>query len=334
MSRFDRLGLRRFSGRDAVFAVLVTVVLLVLFEGASVRKAGEEMKPGIGRDIVLGIGRPAGWIADRLPLAGVSHAATAWLSPNPNLSGPAALADAGASDASPARSPRSRPTPSTRPRSAPRRRRGGRCTRCWSPATRCRCRSTTTSPSSSSPGRSRDPRPAHRHRHLEHLRRRLGQAVGAPGQAAITPTRSWSSSAPTRASRWPDRRAAARWSAAAPTGPRSTPTARARWPTPTASRAPRGSTGSRFPPRGRRARQNIARVVNAAIGVAAQPWADQVRVIDTVPIFTPGTSTATRCRSAAQQTIVREADGIHLNDAGSSLLAGIVLARVAQDFKY
>jgi hypothetical protein len=32
------------------------------------------------------------------------------------------------------------------------------------------------------------------------------------------------------------------------------------------------------------------------------------------------------------QTIVRESDGIHLNQAGSSLLAGIVLARIRQDF--
>ena len=32
----------------------------------------------------------------------------------------------------------------------------------------------------------------------------------------------------------------------------------------------------------------VDEVVNAAIKVAAQPWADQVRIIDTVPVFTPG----------------------------------------------
>ena len=32
----------------------------------------------------------------------------------------------------------------------------------------------------------------------------------------------------------------------------------------------------------------VSRVVNAAIRVAAQPWASQVRVVDTVPVFTPG----------------------------------------------
>ena len=45
------------------------------------------------------------------------------------------------------------------------------------------------------------PRSAPRHRHLEELPRRLGPAVGRPGTASTTPTRSSSSSAPTRASR-------------------------------------------------------------------------------------------------------------------------------------
>jgi len=71
--------------------------------------------------------------------------------------------------------------------------------------------------------------------------------------------------------------------------------------------------------------------VNAAIGVAAEPWRAQVRVIDSVPIFTP-----TGYRAAMDvdgtETIVRRADGIHLNDAGAGLLAKAVLARVVQDW--
>ncbi|MDQ6811305.1 MAG: hypothetical protein M3Z95_05355, partial [Actinomycetota bacterium] len=86
-------------------------------------------------------------------------------------------------------------------------------------------------------------------------------------------------------------------------------------------------------PRGA-ARQTIARVVNAAIEVAAQPWADQVRVIDTVATFTPGNAYRDAMTVRGSQTIVRLADGIHLNEAGSSLLAGIVLARIGQDFTY
>ena len=80
------------------------------------------------------------------------------------------------------------------------------------------------------------------------------------------------------------------------------------------------------------ARQVIARVVNAAIEVAVQPWADQVRVIDTVPVFTPGAVYRDSMSVGGTQTIVRQSDGIHLNEAGSSLLAGIVLGRVREDF--
>ena len=37
---------------------------------------------------------------------------------------------------------------------------------------------------------------------------------------------------------------------------------------------------------------------------------------------------------AGSQTIVREPDGIHLNQVGSRLLAGMVLNRLSQDFQY
>src|SRR5690349_4381175 len=87
MQRFDRWGLRRFSGWDAVKAVALTTLLLVVFAGGSIRKAADELKPGLGRDIVKAVGVPAGWISDRLPLANAREDATAWLSPNQKLSG-------------------------------------------------------------------------------------------------------------------------------------------------------------------------------------------------------------------------------------------------------
>jgi hypothetical protein len=79
-------------------------------------------------------------------------------------------------------------------------------------------------------------------------------------------------------------------------------------------------------------RQQIARTVNASIAVAAQPWRSQVRVLDTVPIFTPGARYRASMPIGGHDTIVRESDGIHLNQAGSSLLADRVLAAVDQDF--
>ena len=57
----------RLRSRDALVVVFISVVVLVLFEGSSVRTAGEEMQPGVERDVVVAVGKPAGWVADRLP---------------------------------------------------------------------------------------------------------------------------------------------------------------------------------------------------------------------------------------------------------------------------
>jgi lysophospholipase L1-like esterase len=87
MERFDEEKLRRFSARDAIVSTLLIALLLLVFSGGSVREAGEEMDPGTYRDIVLAIGEPAGWVADQLPFAEAGHEATGWLSPDTELVG-------------------------------------------------------------------------------------------------------------------------------------------------------------------------------------------------------------------------------------------------------
>lgn len=82
------------------------------------------------------------------------------------------------------------------------------------------------------------------------------------------------------------------------------------------------------------ARAKISRVVNAAIDVGTEPWAAQVTVIDTVPIFTPGGVYRDTMKIGGAETIVRQSDGIHLNDAGSSLLARVVLQALRRNFDY
>jgi hypothetical protein len=79
-------------------------------------------------------------------------------------------------------------------------------------------------------------------------------------------------------------------------------------------------------------RAKIALVVNAAIEVAAEPWRDQIRVIDTVPVFTPGNRYRDSMTINGAPTIVRQSDGIHLDDAGSTLASKVVLAAVDRDF--
>src|SRR6476620_11351498 len=92
MNRFDREGLRLFRARDAVLAVFLAAILLVLAEGPSMLKTGDAMNPGIGRDSVLAVARPANWIAKQLPLRSLARDATSWLNPEPNLSGPGGFA--------------------------------------------------------------------------------------------------------------------------------------------------------------------------------------------------------------------------------------------------
>ena len=79
-------------------------------------------------------------------------------------------------------------------------------------------------------------------------------------------------------------------------------------------------------------RQEIARAVNAAIEVAAQPYRAQVRVLDMTTLFTPGGRYRDAMDVDGRRRIVREADGIHLNQAGAELAADAVQAALRRDF--
>jgi uncharacterized protein len=79
-------------------------------------------------------------------------------------------------------------------------------------------------------------------------------------------------------------------------------------------------------------RAKIARSVDAGIFAAAAAYGAQVRVIDTVPIFTPGFKYRASMEVDGRDTIVRESDGIHLNDAGADIAADHVMDALARDF--
>ncbi len=81
------------------------------------------------------------------------------------------------------------------------------------------------------------------------------------------------------------------------------------------------------------ARQKIARAVNAAIRVAAQPYRSQVRVVDMTDLFTPGGRYRAAMTVGGRETLVRRPDGIHLNDAGASIALKVVLERLRADFQ-
>jgi hypothetical protein len=79
-------------------------------------------------------------------------------------------------------------------------------------------------------------------------------------------------------------------------------------------------------------RAEISRNVNAGIFAAAAPYRSQVRVLDTVPIFTPGGKFRSSMEVDGEDTIVRDSDGIHLNDTGAKLAADAVMAAIDRDF--
>ena len=144
----DRPTGRTLRARDALVCVFVAVRCCWSSQGSSIRASGEKMEPGVQRDIVLAVGGPGGWVADRFGVDDDVKRLTASLSPDETLSTPAASTTRPrpASRSPPTAASRpSRPTPSTRRRSA----RSRRCCRssrsCSSPATRCRSRWTSSS---------------------------------------------------------------------------------------------------------------------------------------------------------------------------------------------
>ena len=79
---------RRFTARDAIIAVCVTALILLIVEGPSIRNSGERMDDGLWRTVVLAIGKPADALGDVIPLPEVGDELTSWLSPDSDSGGP------------------------------------------------------------------------------------------------------------------------------------------------------------------------------------------------------------------------------------------------------
>src|SRR3954454_3945528 len=82
------------------------------------------------------------------------------------------------------------------------------------------------------------------------------------------------------------------------------------------------------------ARKPIADDVNQAIRAEAAKRGGAVRVVDLIPTFTPGDTYRDSIDIDGNQTIVRQSDGIHLNEDGASVAANLVLQAVHKDFDY
>jgi hypothetical protein len=332
MNRFDEHGLRRFRARDAIIAVTLASLLLVLFEGAAVRRAGEQMDPGVGRDVVLAVGKPAGAIADALPLASAAHSATGWLSPDGKLDARDSFTAASAVTGGDAGVP-----PVTADAFDP--------ARIGAPPPPKRQLHTllVTGDSMSTPLDS------------EVSRLLVGDKVRVVGEPHLGTGISksflvdWGQLSAQQVKR--DHPNAVVVFIGANEGfPMKGPGGRdvkccgADWAAVYANRVRRMVDTYRqkgaariywigIPAPRSAARQKISKVVNEAADVATQPWRGQVRVVDTGAIFTPnGYRDAMKVNGV--ESIVRQPDGIHLNQKGAGLLAATLLKQIRQDFVY
>ena len=330
MSRFEQRGARTFRARDGLISIAVAVTLLILAVGPSIRKAGEQMSPGIGRSVVLLVGRPAAAIADSLPFARLAHDATAWLSPDRSVSGfpgfaqpVAAIAGTPPPVTSDAFDPATLGLPAAPRRALTRllitgdslsqpldqflaRRLAGRVTVAQDPHLGTAISNTFIVDWA----QLAESQVTHDHPQavVVFIGANEGFPMPGPGGAQVSCcSREWAALYASRVRRMMDTY-------------RQQGVARVYWITVPAVRDP--------------ARQKIVRAVDAAVEVAAQPWADQVRIIDTIPVFTPRGVYRDAMPIVGSETIVRQSDGIHLNDAGSSYLADIVTSVLRNDWTF
>ena len=75
----------------------------------------------------------------------------------------------------------------------------------------------------------------------------------------------------------------------------------------------------------------IYAAVNAAIRRAARRYPDTVRIVDTEAVFTPGRRYTSTIRFGGRRVHVRQGDGVHLNTAGASIAASLVIRAMRRD---
>ena len=324
---------RRLPARDAVLVVAGAMLILVLLAGGSVRSAGEEMEPGFQRSVVLAVGEPTGWLADRLPLEDVAGDALAWLSPDDDLDGGGGFAGAAAPSA-----------------------RGGAAA--GGPVSPAEFDPVELGAKAERPGRLRTvlvtgdslAQPLD----TELARRLAGDGIKTVRDVHVgtgiskTDLLDWGKlSARQAGSEKPDAVVVfigANEGFPMPgRGGRKVECCGPAWAAAYATRVRqmmrtyrrRGSARVYWltlPFPRERSRQEIARAVNAAIEVAAGPLRAHVRPLDMVPVFTPRERYRDAIESGGRKRVVRDPDGIHLNGDGAAVAADEVERAIDRDF--
>ncbi|MEJ7893626.1 MAG: GDSL-type esterase/lipase family protein [Solirubrobacteraceae bacterium] len=317
---------RRRGAREALIAIAVAAVVLVVAQGPSIERTGERLDPGPIRTGVLAVGRPAAWLGERLPVADAVHELTAGLSPDADLT-----TAPGGFDATIAGADRVQPvtadafTPADLGgRPAPAR---GLRTLLVTGDSMAQPLDTVLARRLSGADATQVVRDVH-----------VGTGISKSelldwGKLSVRQT----------AEQTPDAVVVfiganegfaidgvdccgADWAAAYATRARTMMNTYRRdgdavvyWLT--------------LPLPRDKDRQEIARSVNAAVRAAATAYRSQVRVLDMTTLFTPGGEYRDDMSVEGSLQLVRDADGIHLNETGAELAADTVLEAVAQDFQ-
>jgi hypothetical protein len=318
---------RRFTARDAVICVAVAVVLLVVFQGPSIRDGAEEMKPGWERSLVLAAARPAGWVGDQLPFAAAAERLKRWARGD-ELAATGNGAETGSRTVGVQDVTRDAFDPATL---------GAKPTPPRALRTVLVTGDSMAQPLDAELARRlagvhdvRTVRDAHvgtglaqsqiadwdqlaaeqvRRYHPEAVVMFMGANEGWPMQSHGRTVQccglDWAAEYAVRA-----RRIMGMF--------RQAGAARVYWlllPTPRSHDL-----------------ADVARAVNAAIPVAAEPWRAQVRVLDLNAVFTPGGRYRDAMPVGGTDQIVRNPDGVHLNERGAGVAADRVLAAMRADF--
>lgn len=333
MDRFEQNS-RRFNARDAIITVFVCAVVLVILNGNSMKNAGERLKPGVQRSVVLAVGKPAGWIADQLPFHTVAHDLTADLSPDPELSKTGGFDEAPAAGAAGAANQVPLVTPDAFDPAAI----GAK------PAAKRPLKKLLVTGDSLS-----QPLDEVMARELASKGVKVKRDPHLGTGISKTSIVDWGKLSVTqKETEKPD--AVIMFMGANEGFPMKNAAKKdvnccgVEWASIYANRVRKmmnvyRAGGTRIiwvklPAQRAKARQDIARVVNAAIEVAAQPYRSEVSVYDTIPTFTPGDKYRDSMDIGGKETIVRREDGIHLNDAGADLLGQLLLKQLQLYFTF
>jgi len=317
------------DARGALVAIAVCVLLLLAFEGASIRNAGQEMDQGWQRTMVIAVGTPTGWLSDATGLGAVKDRVLAWEKERKSAAGVAGSADLGVAGGSSG----AVATEAIDPQSI-----GAR------PAAPRELRTVlVTGDSLSQP--------------LDAKLARAFAAAGGDVKVVRDPhigtgltkpdLLDWRAQAVSQvADGRPDAVVmflGANEGFPLTVGGRLVDCCGVAWTAAYATRVrqlmnvyrQRGAARVywlNLPGPRDRDRQEISRSVNVAITAAAAPFRAQVRVLDLAALFTPGGRYREAMDVDGRPQIVREHDGIHLNETGAEVALGPVLAALRADF--